>query len=138
MGNEKEKIEWTEETVKPHLFKMVEVSDDNEQWLQKKLIGFSSRLEFPFVVNANDICREAYTYMRPIVKKKTIVEPWTFETCPWPLHVIHKDYKIAMTALCKEINFVTFCDSDRSYEYLINHFTMIDGSQCGIVKEVDA
>jgi hypothetical protein len=34
-------VEWTEESVLPHLFKMVQVSDDGIIWRSAKLVGFS-------------------------------------------------------------------------------------------------
>jgi hypothetical protein len=126
--------EWTEETVRPYIFKMVEVSDDSKSWRKIKLCGFSYGAPSPF----GDCDGQCFTFMRPIVEKKKIIEPWTFETCPWPLSAVHKSglEKITFGILDKDGAHVEGCVL--TYDFLADKFTQLDGSPCGIVKEVDA
>jgi hypothetical protein len=134
MENAKEKIEWTEETVRPYIFKMVEVSDGSGNWSKIKLITFRKNYIAKFI-DEEDFC---YRYMRPIIEKKTIVEPWAFETCPWPLSAVRKSglEKITFGILDKDGAHVGGCVF--TYDFLADKFTQLDGSPCGIVKEVDA
>ena len=127
--------EWTEETVRPYMFKMIEVSDDGKDWNLQKLMGYFPDSDQPF---SNCGCCSGYRYMRPIVEKKTIVEPWTFETCPWPLSVKSKTAKIAQTAWTKDKLFVYIHGRCLDYCDLLEEYEMLDGTPCGIVREVDA
>jgi hypothetical protein len=136
--------EWTEETIMPYLFKMVEVSDDTENWTQRKLVGFSKECVSPFISKFDDSFRIPYKYMRPLKEKKTVVEPWTFETCPWPLHFKFVNNGICNTAIRKEHDGVIYLDylyKPRLITYIdlcdMYGITCLDGSPCGIVREVD-
>jgi hypothetical protein len=133
MENEK-RNDWTEETVRPYIFQLVEVSDDGKTWRNEKLIGFGEGTTCPFLC----INGFAFLYMRPIKEKKTIVEPWTFKTCPWPLSVVCKSgpEKFTFTAIDKDGAHARGCVF--TYDYLKDNFTQLDGSPCGIVREVDA
>jgi hypothetical protein len=130
MENAKEN-NWTEETVREHMFKMVEMSDNGIDWTRQKLMGFFPDNSQPF---SNCGCCSGYRYMRPI----KAVEPWTFETCPWPLSVVRKSAieKLTFTIIDKHGAHMGGCVF--TYEYLTDHFTQLDGKPCGIVREVDA
>ena len=43
--------EWTEETIREHMFTEVEVSDGGEIWLKHRLDGFWTRTSYPFLAN---------------------------------------------------------------------------------------
>ena len=80
-----------------------------------------------------------------IKEKKQVIEPWTFETCPWPLHFKFAVSGICITVLRKESGGVIYLDSfyrPRLHTYIelidMDGITCLDGSPCGIVREVDA
>jgi len=127
--------EWTEETIRPYLFTMVEVSDDGLAWIRRKLVGYIGGSEFPFFGIGLASC---YRYMRPLKEKEKVVEPWTFENCPWPLSVARKSgiEKLTFTIIDKHGAHMSGCVF--TYDHLTDHFTQLDGKPCGIVKEVDA
>ena len=65
--------DWTEETIKPYLFKEVEVRDSPaHKWRARKLSGFMMGKEFAFIVEAlaNESLTNgeftAYRFMKPI------------------------------------------------------------------------
>ena len=141
MENAKEENNWTEETVMPHLFKMVVVCYNGVDWLQpKKLVGFSHKNKnTPFVVDLSDDFRCSYKFMRPFKEKKKVIEPWTFETCPWPLSLKHKGLAPeCLTFSTKRSTGVLYAGTFYAYEYLVEFFQQLDGSPCGTVREVDA
>jgi hypothetical protein len=73
-----------------------------------------------------------------IKEKKTIVEPWSFETCPWPLALQYKSAQECLTFSTKRSTGVLCAGTFYSYEYLVEFFKQLDGSPCGLVREVDA
>jgi hypothetical protein len=67
--------EWTEETIREHMFTEVEVKDIGDYWTRAKLDGFRSGALAPFNANGS-----SWVYMRLITKPKkrlmTIKELW--------------------------------------------------------------
>lgn len=127
--------EWTEETILPYLFKEVELSDDGRYWSKRKLTGFYSGLDYPFYVQ-----RATYKYMRPIKTKRKIIQPWTQETCPWPLSV--RIINVDFLALSKsEIGIKTATLSGDRFFMIewsrLKEYKQNNGEPCGIVEEVD-
>jgi hypothetical protein len=128
-------VEWTEEKVLPYMFKLVEFSGSGEKWIKEKLCGYSHSDALSFV----DSMGLSYRYMRPIVEKRKVVEPWTWETCPWPLSLQHKGNDPEfLTFSTKRSTGVLCAGTLYTYEYLTEFFKQLDGSPCGIVREVDA
>jgi hypothetical protein len=67
--------EWTEETIREHMFTEVEVSDNGIDWSRGKLYGFTSRSPIRFLAGGT-----TWLHMRLITKPKkrimTIKELW--------------------------------------------------------------
>jgi len=67
--------EWTEETIREHMFTEVEVSDIGNLWSKHRLDGFWTKTSYPFLANGT-----SWQYMRLIPKPKkrlmTIKELW--------------------------------------------------------------
>jgi hypothetical protein len=76
--------------------------------------------------------------MRPIKEKKKVIDPWTFETCPWPLSLKHQSFGDCFTFSTKRKNCVMCNGIQYDFRELLDNFKQLDGSPCGIVKEVDA
>jgi hypothetical protein len=64
--------EWTEETIREHMFTEVEVQDTGDYWGRQKLIGFDAGEDLPFI----DGNGESWKNMRLIPKpKKRLMKP---------------------------------------------------------------
>jgi hypothetical protein len=55
--------EWTEETIREHMFTEVEVSDIGNLWSKHRLDGFWTKTSYPFLSNGT-----SWKYMRLITK----------------------------------------------------------------------
>jgi hypothetical protein len=60
--------EWTEETIREHMFTEVEVSDNGHEWYRRHLIMFD---KFDHSTPFTDADRDDWKYMRLIPKPKT-------------------------------------------------------------------
>jgi len=75
--------EWNEQTIRPHLFTEVEVSDDRGSWEKHKLYGFDSDRD-PFIAGGT-----RWRHMRPLqpipTEAELFLEKWKGKKITWPL-----------------------------------------------------
>jgi hypothetical protein len=82
------------------------------------------------------VCWENIEFIK---EKKQVIEPWTFEICPWPLSLnVIGNIRHQILFTSKRENGIMLNSIFYSWEDLIQGFTQLDGKPCGIVREVDA
>ena len=67
-------MEWTEDSIREHMFTEVEVSDGDGEWLEAQLVGFMAKGQWPFIsVIYGEV--DYYEFMRPIGNSITVRNP---------------------------------------------------------------
>ena len=133
---------WTEETIKEHIFTDVQCRyHENDEWTTGKLIGYFKNYDHPFCIRHASGTDRFYE-MRLMPKKKWI--DWTPETVPFPLALRRKDWPKGVCNLFDiKTDLVASCATDNygiSYHKLkyseLNHeeseWETRDGKRCGV------
>jgi len=132
---------WTEETIKPHMFTEVQCRNDDE-WGTGQLIGYYKNYSHPFcITTADGRGANRFKQMRLIPKKKWV--DWTAETAPFPLALRYKGWTKGVYELFSTShNVVNSCstNSDGVPQYFISYSDLNredsewethDGRRCG-------
>lgn len=129
---------WTEETIKPHMFTEVQCRNDDE-WGTGQLIGYYKNYSHPFcITTGRDTNR--FKQMRLIPKKKWI--DWTPETAPFPLALRKKNWPKGVYELFQPEEHGVYSISNDEGGYMISFEDLVDscweqrdGSPCGQVVD---